>query len=87
MQMAKDKDVSAILQLLPRHAKYYFTNAQIARAMSAQDLADRANAAGLHGEIFENVHTAVEASKKSAHNSDLIIVCGSVFLVGETNFL
>jgi dihydrofolate synthase/folylpolyglutamate synthase len=35
----KDKDVSNILSLFPKTANYYFTKAQIPRAMDENDLA------------------------------------------------
>ena len=85
--LVKDKDVNGILKLLPKHAKYYFTNAQIARAMPAQDLAAIGNSVGLEGNHYENVHIAVQSATASAKKSDLIVICGSVFLVGETNYI
>jgi dihydrofolate synthase/folylpolyglutamate synthase len=39
--------------------------------------------AGLHGEVYADVNEALEAAKSRASAKDLILVCGSVFLVGE----
>lgn len=84
--LVKDKDVSGVLAHLPKHAMYYFTNAQIPRAMKSEDLAKLASTHGLKGNAFDDVHLALNAAKQEASSSDLIIICGSVFLVGETNF-
>ncbi|HMQ00003.1 MAG TPA: folylpolyglutamate synthase/dihydrofolate synthase family protein, partial [Cyclobacteriaceae bacterium] len=43
----KDKDIAAILSLLPKDAKYYFCQAKIPRAMDAADLAKMAAKQGL----------------------------------------
>jgi dihydrofolate synthase/folylpolyglutamate synthase len=36
--MVKDKEIDAVLALLPKHATYYFTQAQIPRALDAESL-------------------------------------------------
>jgi len=79
----KDKDIDKTLQLLPKDANYYFTNAHIPRALPAEELKDKAATFNLRGNSFENVNEALNAAKKNANKDDLIIVCGSVFLVGE----
>ncbi|HMR85086.1 MAG TPA: folylpolyglutamate synthase/dihydrofolate synthase family protein [Niabella sp.] len=81
--MVKDKDVDTVLHMLPLNAIYYFTNAHIPRALDAAALKDKAALRGLSGHVFENVNMAIAAAKSHAHNDDLILVCGSVFLVGE----
>ncbi len=86
MGMVKDKDVDAVLKLLPKNAIYYFTNAQIERALPATSLQKLALDYSLRGNVFSDVNLALEAAKKEAGISDLILVCGSVFLVGEVNY-
>ncbi len=81
--MVKDKDVAKVLQMLPAQAAYYFSNAHVPRAMPAVELQSLAAANDLHGNSFENVNLAIEAAKQQAHNEDLVLVFGSVFLVGE----
>ncbi|GAB3413180.1 bifunctional folylpolyglutamate synthase/dihydrofolate synthase [Niabella aquatica] len=81
--MVMDKDVDMVLNMLPHNAAYYFTNAHIPRALNAVTLKDKAALYGLKGSVFENVNMALAAAKAHAHNDDLILVCGSVFLVGE----
>lgn len=81
--MVKDKEVDRVLQLLPVDASYYFTQAHIPRAMDAALLKEKANALGLKGENYPDVNAALIQAKLNAHQHDLILVCGSVFLVGE----
>jgi dihydrofolate synthase / folylpolyglutamate synthase len=84
--MVKDKDVDAVLNLLPKTATYYFTQAHIPRALDAADLQQKAAAHQLIGSTYENVNDALAVAKKNAAPNDLILVCGSVFLVGEVNY-
>lgn len=81
--MVKDKDVDAVLALLPKSAHYYFTNADIPRALPANELQQKAVGFELEGTVWNNVNTALDEVKLHAHSDDLILVCGSVFLVGE----
>ena len=39
-----------------------------------------------HQAYVDNVNKAIAAAKQRAAATDLIIVCGSVFLVGEVNY-
>ncbi|MGF2411669.1 bifunctional folylpolyglutamate synthase/dihydrofolate synthase [Ferruginibacter sp.] len=84
--MVKDKEVEKVLSLLPAGANYYFTHAHIPRAMAAAELQTKAATFNLHGNTFDDVNKAVAAAKQKATATDLIIVCGSVFLVGEVDY-
>lgn len=81
--MVNDKDITKVLSLLPRAATYYFTRAQIPRALPEEQLAEKARAAGLKGESYPTVKEALHTAKAHARPRDLILVCGSVFVVGE----
>jgi dihydrofolate synthase/folylpolyglutamate synthase len=83
--IVKDKSIEKILRHLPRSANYYFTRAQIPRALPETELADMAESMGLKGRSFPNVKQALEAAVLNANPKDLILVCGSVFLAGEVN--
>jgi dihydrofolate synthase/folylpolyglutamate synthase len=85
--IVKDKDANKILSLLPKNGTYYFTRAQIPRALPEDELAEKAAAYNLHGEKYPEVNEALEAAITNASKKDLIIVCGSVYLVGEVNTL
>jgi dihydrofolate synthase/folylpolyglutamate synthase len=79
----KDKEIDNILSLLPKTAHYYFTQATIPRALDAESLARTAAAHGLRGKAFSEVNAALNYAKEKAGKNDLLVVCGSVFLVGE----
>ena len=83
--MVKDKEVEKILSFLPKEATYYFTKAQIPRAMPEDELAIKASKVGLNGATYSEVNNALHAALQHAHKDDLILICGSVFLVGEVN--
>jgi dihydrofolate synthase / folylpolyglutamate synthase len=81
--MVKDKDVDQVLQLLPHHATCYFTKAQIPRALDEAELRHKAGAAGLKGRAFASVDLALKEAMTHANEDDLILICGSFFLVAE----
>jgi dihydrofolate synthase/folylpolyglutamate synthase len=83
--MVKDKDVQAVLNLLPVQAKYYFTQSHIPRALPVLDLVAKAKQVGLSGDAFDNVNDAIAQAIKKATDNDLILVIGSIFLVAEVN--
>ncbi len=85
--LVKDKRIENVLALLPLDAIYYFTRAQIPRALPEKDLKELAMKYGLTGEIFPDVNKAIYASKLQAGVNDLILVCGSVFVIGEVETL
>lgn len=85
MGMVKDKDTTKVLSLLPQAASYYFTQASIPRALDAKELQQQAAAYQLEGNVYGNVNLALEAARERASARDLILVCGSVFVVGELN--
>ncbi|MDQ2718390.1 MAG: bifunctional folylpolyglutamate synthase/dihydrofolate synthase [Bacteroidota bacterium] len=85
--MVKDKDPDKVLNQLPTNAKYYFTKAQIPRALPEEELKKAAMQYQLNGSAFVDVNLALKSAISIASASDLIIVCGSVFVVGEVEFL
>lgn len=78
-----DKDVAAALDLFPSNARYFFTQANIPRAMPFAELYNIAKAKGLNGDAFPTVKVAMAAAKKEARASDTILITGSFFIVGE----
>lgn len=79
----RDKSIARMLELMPREACYYFTQATIPRALSAAELASEAVSHGLEGKAFTHVKDAVAAAIAAAEPEDLILVTGSIFLVAE----
>lgn len=78
-----DKDPGKILELLPKAATYYFAKAAIPRGMEAAELAARANEKGLNGNTFGSVRAAFECACAQASDKDMVLVCGSIFVVAE----
>lgn len=79
----KDKDVTHVLELFPKDASYYFTNAHIPRAMPHEELKSMAVDKELNGESFDDVNKALDAAKLQAKENDVIMICGSFFIIGE----
>ncbi len=84
--MVNDKD-REVLKLLPKEATYYFTKAHIPRALPVAELKQAANKFDLLGEEFDDVNDALQKAKYKALQNDIIIVCGSIFLVAEVDKL
>jgi dihydrofolate synthase/folylpolyglutamate synthase len=78
-----DKDLSKILMILPKDAIYYFTKADIPRALCELELMEKAVGYGLRGRAFKNVKEAFSAAKHAAEKNDLVVIGGSTFIVGE----
>jgi dihydrofolate synthase/folylpolyglutamate synthase len=83
--MVKDKDVDAALSLLPKNANYHFTQSHLPRALASKELAEKANALGLKGNIYSDVNIALQSASAKATDKDLILVIGSVYLVAEVD--
>lgn len=81
--MVNDKDISGVLQMLPKKATYYFTKASVNRALSEKEVQRLAGEAGLYGETYPSVKEAVKAALASAQTDDLIFVGGSTFVVAD----
>ena len=81
--VVKDKEVDILLALLPKKASYYFTQAHIPRALDKELLKAKANSYGLTGNVFDDVNLALQNALANASANDLVIVCGSIFLVAE----
>lgn len=81
--MVNDKDIDGVLQILPVNAQYYFTNAQVKRALAASDLQNQAQKYELHGNAFTTLEDAINSAKEQAGPNDLILITGSNFVVGE----
>jgi dihydrofolate synthase/folylpolyglutamate synthase len=78
-----DKDWENVLKILPENAMYYFTKANIPRAMDEKLLLLKASQFGLTGDAFPTLSEALDTAKSKAQKDDLILVLGSIYLVGE----
>lgn len=81
--MSSDKDIAAVLRLMPPHATYYFTQANTDRALPADELATLGAEAGLVGTAYSTVTEAVRAAWGAATADDMIFVGGSHFVLAD----
>lgn len=81
--MVNDKDINAVLSLLPKDATYYFCKPNIPRGLSTATLQQSAQKFNLNGNCYESVTLALSAAQKNAATNDLILIAGSTFIVAE----
>ena len=81
--MVNDKDINAVLALMPKHAIYYFAQASVARALPSQELQALAAKHELHGSTYSTVAEATRAALTEADKEDFIYVGGSSFIVAD----
>ncbi|MBN8702578.1 MAG: bifunctional folylpolyglutamate synthase/dihydrofolate synthase [Bacteroidetes bacterium] len=81
--VVNDKDYTKMLSLLPKTATYYFCKAKIPRSLDEQELQRTALTYKLHGKCYKSVKHALRAAKTNYKKGDLILVCGSTFIVAE----
>ena len=78
-----DKAIDRILDLLPRDAVYYLTNARIPRALPAEKLWEKFQQKGIDARIFPDVGAAYEEAQKEASEKDIVFIGGSTFIVAD----
>ena len=83
MGFVKERDVNAVLDLLPQTANFYFSTPLIDRGLSLTELKATLKKSPLHLSYFESLPLAFEEAKRKAEKKDLILVCGSTFAVSE----
>lgn len=81
--MVNDKDIAHVLEMLPKNAIYYFTQAKVKRALPADTLLSQAKEKGLDGKTFPSVIEAYTAARNEASSDDLIFIGGSTFIVAD----
>lgn len=79
----KDKDTAKLLSLFSADDTFYFTNAHIPRALPHAELKQLALEAGINGNSYDNVNEAISYAKNAASKEDIIVVCGSFFILAE----
>lgn len=78
-----DKDVQEALGCLPDAIHHHWCAADVPRAMEVPRLAELAKASGREGSQHASVAEAVRAAVAARQGSELVVVLGSVFTVGE----
>lgn len=81
--VVNDKDLSEILPLFPKKAKYYFCSPKNLRGLHPEILKQKATEFGLKGKVYNSVSEAYQEAKEIADTNDFIYVGGSTFVVAE----
>ena len=81
--VVSDKDVDAIVPLMPMDAYYLFTQSSVRRAMPAEELAEVFVREGFKGEVIPTVAEAYQRALELASADDMIFVGGSTFIVSD----
>ena len=81
--MVGDKDVRKVISMLPKRARYYFTQASVARAMPVKEFAQTAMEFGIEGKSYDNVMQAYNEASSDATPEDTIFIGGSTFVVAD----
>ena len=81
--MVDDKDIEAVMQLLPRDATYYWTQADNHRAIPAERVAAIAQRHNLTGTTHPTVPQAFAEALRDSSPDDLIFVGGSSYVVAD----
>lgn len=78
-----DKDLQASLACFPAEAHYYFSRPNIPRGLDAEALQQLAATFGMLGNTWPSVADALREAYRKAGSDDLILICGSIFVVAE----
>lgn len=81
--MVDDKDIDTVMDMLPRTAIYYWTQAESGRAVPVKHVAEKGHDRGLEGYAFGKVRDAFEAAEAAASSDDFIFVGGSSYVVAD----
>ncbi|PWK18283.1 bifunctional folylpolyglutamate synthase/dihydrofolate synthase [Xanthomarina spongicola] len=81
--VVNDKDLSSILDIMPKKATYYFCKPDVPRGMEVHMLQKKFLSAGFKGASYVSVNEALKNARNLASDSDLIYVGGSTFVVAE----
>jgi len=76
--VSKNKDYQDMIKLLPPHAGLIFTQSTVSRRLPVEEVPE-----GLECEKVRDPVEALERAKSLAGPDDLIVVCGSIFLIGD----
>ena len=78
---SKDKDISTLLNSLPKAETYYFTKSSNDRSIGPKILKTKFNKE--NSRVYGNYKEAFEEAKKQAKKEDMVLITGSAFLIGD----
>lgn len=76
-----DKEVDELLLYFPKDAHYYFTQANIERALPSKTLQMKAEKHELFGEVYVSPQKVWEEIKDQLDSKDTLLVTGSFFII------
>ena len=81
--MVADKNIDAVLSLLPKHAIYHLCRPDIPRGLAVEALQEAVEKHALPFTTYSSVHEAYEGALKMAKSQDMVLATGSTFVVAE----
>jgi dihydrofolate synthase/folylpolyglutamate synthase len=78
---SNDKDWKEILRKMPREATFSFVEFDSKRSVKLSDFESEAKSIGIQYKLFKQAKDALNHSKKTANLDDLILICGSFYLL------
>ena len=81
--MVDDKDLRTVMQMLPKDACYYWTQASTHRAIPAKTVQETGAAFMLKGKAYDHVKDAAEAALAAAEAGDFVFIGGSSYVVAD----
>lgn len=78
-----DKAIDDIIELLPKDAEYYLTQASIPRALPVEELKKKFREHRIEGTPYPTPKEAVEAARRKAKANDVVYIGGSTFVVAD----
>lgn len=81
--MVDDKDIDSVMDLLPKDAIYYWTQATTHRAIPCQTVATKGKEHHLNGNTYQHVDTAYEAACRNTQTDDFVFIGGSSYVVSD----
>ena len=83
MGFVKGKQVVDLISLFPSEASFYLSSPKIDRAIPLSTLKAELTGSSKNIDFFPTVIDALNRARSTANTNDLILVCGSTFVVAE----
>ena len=83
MGFVKGKKIKDLLAVFPEFASFYLSSPKLDRALEVAQLKEELRATPYHLNYYPTIKAAFFEAKSVANQEDLIVVCGSTFVVAE----
>ena len=81
--MVDDKDLDAVMSMLPHDGIFYWTQPSTHRAFPVEEVAACGGRHGLRGVVFHDVMSAYRQAFADADAEDFVFVGGSSYVVAD----